>query len=134
MEKETTAARLREVMDERNLKQVDILNAAKPFCEQCGVKLGRNDLSQYVSGKVTPGQWKLTVLGLALDVSEVWLMGYDVPMKRTDLLEYKKEAAPETGDSLSPLDARLMDLLRYLTTDQKKMLLAQIETLLRTQE
>lgn len=135
MEKDTTAARLKEIMEQRNLKQVDILNAAKPFCEKYGIKLGRNDLSQYVSGKVSPGQWKLTILGLALNVSEAWLMGYDVPMKRPDLLDdNKEEAAPETGDSLSPLDARLMDQLRYLTTDQKKMLLAQIETLLRSQE
>lgn len=78
----TTSARLKELMDERNLRQIDILNAAKPFCDQYGVKLGKNDLSQYVSGKVEPGQEKLTILGLALNVSETWLMGYDVPSLR----------------------------------------------------
>ena len=43
-----------------------------------GIRLGRNDLSQYVSGKVEPGQAKLSILSMALGVSEVWLMGYDI--------------------------------------------------------
>lgn len=82
MKTANTASRLREIMDERRLRQVDILNAAKPYCEKYGIKLGRNDLSQYVSGKVEPGQEKLTILGLALNVSETWLMGYDVSPSR----------------------------------------------------
>lgn len=82
MKESNTAQRLQMVMRERGLKQVDILRAAEPFCKKYNVKLGRNDLSQYVSGKVEPGQYKLTILGLALNVSEAWLMGYDVPMER----------------------------------------------------
>lgn len=38
----------------------------------------KNDLSQYVSGKSKPGQSKLYILSLALNVSEEWLMGYGV--------------------------------------------------------
>ena len=78
----STAVRLKSIMNERGLRQIDILTAAKPFCEKFGVKLGKNDLSQYVNGKVEPGQEKLTILGLALNVSETWLMGYDVPESR----------------------------------------------------
>ena len=74
-----TADRLHEIMRERNIKQIDILRAAEPFCLKYGIKLAKNDLSQYVNGKVEPGQEKLTILGLALNVSEAWLMGYDVP-------------------------------------------------------
>ena len=77
-----TSMRLKEIIARRNIRQVDILNAAKPYCTKFGVKLEKNDLSQYVNGKVEPGQEKLTILGLALDVSEAWLMGYDVPMER----------------------------------------------------
>ncbi|MCD8189784.1 MAG: hypothetical protein LUD78_06125 [Clostridiales bacterium] len=77
-----TSSRLKQIMDERGLKQSDILRLAQPYCEQYGVKLGKSDLSQFVSGKVTPGQWKLTILGLALNVSETWLMGLDVPPDR----------------------------------------------------
>lgn len=44
-----------------------------------------------------------------------------------------EKVAPASEDGLSPLDAQLMDLLRFLSDDQKKMLLAQIETLLQNQ-
>ena len=80
--KETTSARLRRLLSERNLRQVDILEKAAPYCKEFGVKLTKSDLSQYVTGKVVPGQDKLSILGLALGVSEAWLMGYDVPMQR----------------------------------------------------
>ena len=66
LKRSNTAQRLRELMDERGMRQVDVLRAAQPHCEQLGVKLGRNDLSQYLSGKVEPGQLKLTVLALSL--------------------------------------------------------------------
>ncbi len=79
MKKVTTSQRLKEIMKEKNLKQVDILELAKPYCKKYNIKLNKNDLSQYVSGKVEPGQYKLTILGHALNVSEAWLMGYDVP-------------------------------------------------------
>lgn len=78
----TTADRLKYIMDTRGLKQVDILRMAQPYCEMFHIKLGKNDLSQYVNGRSRPMQKKLTILGLALNVSEAWLMGFDVPMER----------------------------------------------------
>ncbi len=82
MEKVSTSTRLKEIINERKLKQVDILNACVPFCKKYGVKMNKSDISQYVSGKVEPNQEKLFVLGNALGVSEAWLMGYDVSMER----------------------------------------------------
>lgn len=79
----TTGDRLKEIMDLKNLKQIDILNLSKPYCDLYNVKLQKSDLSQYISGRSEPRQDKLSVLGLALNVSEVWLMGYDVPMERS---------------------------------------------------
>lgn len=79
MKETNTAHRLKEIMDEQNLKQIDILNKAKPICKKYGIKLEKNDLSQYISGKVEPKQDKLSVLAETLDVNEAWLMGYDVP-------------------------------------------------------
>ena len=79
---ENTAIRLKHIMDLKGYKQVDILNLCKPYCEKYNVKMNKSDLSQYVSGKVEPNQDKLFVLGNALNVSEAWLMGYDVPMER----------------------------------------------------
>jgi transcriptional regulator with XRE-family HTH domain len=86
MKDSNTSQRLQQLMRERRLKQVDILNASKPYCEKYGVKLNKSDLSQYVSGKVEPGQDKLFVLGCALNVNEAWLMGFDVQMERTNVL------------------------------------------------
>ena len=80
MKRYTTSERLQQIMRSRNLKQVDVLRLCEPFCRKFGVKIGRNDMSQYVSGKVAPGQDKLSVLSMALGVSEVWLMGYDIDM------------------------------------------------------
>lgn len=47
--------------------------------------------------------------------------------------EIEKTADPKV-DGLSPLEARLMELVRQLTDDQKRLLLAQIELLLSKQE
>lgn len=84
MKESNTSQRLKYIIDTVGLKQVEILEKCKPFCDKYGVRLAKNDLSQYVSGKVEPKQDKLSILGLALDVSEAWLAGYDVPMKRND--------------------------------------------------
>lgn len=105
MKKTTTSDRLKYIISQTGLRQVDILQKCKPYCEQYGVRLGRNDLSQYVSGKVEPRQDKLSILGLALDVSEAWLMGYDVPMDRDDKQEYF------TYDNLYPVEIRQYPLL-----------------------
>jgi transcriptional regulator with XRE-family HTH domain len=40
-------------------------------------------MSQYCNGKVKPKQNKLFLLAAALNVSEAWLMGHDVPRTRT---------------------------------------------------
>lgn len=77
-----TSMRLKEYMSKNNLKQVDILNKAQPYCKQYNVKLTKQDLSQYVAGKTKPAQNKLYILGLALNVNEAWLMGFDVPMEK----------------------------------------------------
>lgn len=74
-----TSKRLKQLMNERNLRQVDILNASQHFCKQYDVKMNKSDISQYCSGKVEPNQDKLFVLSAALNVNVSWLMGYDVP-------------------------------------------------------
>lgn len=73
-----TAERLNTIMKERNLKQSDILEKCKPFCDKYGIKMARSDLSQYALGKSIPRQDKLTALAQALNVDETWLMGYDI--------------------------------------------------------
>lgn len=123
MKNSSTSERLKQIMNERSLRQVDILEAAKPFCEKYGVKLAKNDLSQYVSGKVEPRQEKLTILGLALNVSETWLMGYDVRRERDE-----KEQPAGSGE-LSELDSQIMALVKSLSEEHKRVILAQLRGL-----
>lgn len=132
----TTSQRLNQIISERHIRQIDIIESAKPYSEKYGVKLNKNDLSQYVNGKTEPGQEKLTILGLALNVNEAWLMGYDVPMKRdSQQTEQKTEPAPESSETdpveemvkqltnkLMQLDdARLLQLNDYLSYLEWKM-------------
>lgn len=84
--KSNTSARLRELMQERGLKQVDILRYAKPYCKKYDTPLNRNDLSQYISGKIEPGQRKLMILAEAFNVSPAWLMGLDVPKEPSKII------------------------------------------------
>lgn len=80
--KVSVSARLKQIMQERHLKQADILRMVAPLCEMYGEKIGSNALSEWVTGKYEPNQRKLTILGQALGVSEAWLMGFNVPKER----------------------------------------------------
>ncbi|HFF1574134.1 TPA: hypothetical protein ACGBG5_003537, partial [Enterococcus faecalis] len=85
MMKQTTGDRLRHIMEIRNLKQRDILELTDRYSDKVNVKISKADLSQYVNNKVSPRQDKISLLSLALDVNEAWLMGYDnVPMWRAN--------------------------------------------------
>ncbi len=83
MKKSNTQERLKLIMEEKNLRQVDLLNKCMPYCKKYNVRLGRNDISQYVSGKAEPTQIRLSILAEALNVTETWLMGYDVEREPT---------------------------------------------------
>ena len=124
MKEYSTSQRLKQIMDARNLRQVDILRAAEPFCKRYGVKLGKNDLSQYVSGKVEPGQDKLTILGLALGVSEAWLMGYNVSMERT---------ITPTAEVNDGRVKEYVELFELLTAEQQALVIHVIKGLLSAQ-
>src|SRR5699024_5033851 len=80
-----TSDRLQQIMKERNLKQVDILNKSKPYQNKYNVNLSKSHLSQYVNGKSQPDQHKLFILAETLNVNEAWLMRYDVKKERTPI-------------------------------------------------
>lgn len=77
-----TSKRLREIMAERGLRQVDIVNKCQPYCRKYHIIINKADISIWIKGTVEPSQGKLFVLCLALGVSEPWMMGFDVPMER----------------------------------------------------
>lgn len=61
-------------------------------------KIPKSAMSQYVKGTFEPKQDRVELLAKALQVSEAWLMGYDVPMERetTSFL-------PEVCENILPL-------------------------------
>jgi len=128
MKKFTTADRLKQLMGERNLRQVDILEKCKPFCEQYKVRLGRNDLSQYVAGKNEPGQEKLTILAKALHVSEAWLMGFEVPLQNVNNTIKELNMRDDDNESLILYDlghdisSLLKETLNMLNNSQLKLM------------
>lgn len=75
-----TAQRLKEAMEKRHLRQVDLVRIAEPLCQKWHTKINKSDISQYLSGRSNPGQRKLLALSEVLDVDTGWLMGLDVPM------------------------------------------------------
>ncbi|WP_455139182.1 aminotransferase class I/II-fold pyridoxal phosphate-dependent enzyme [Thermophilibacter sp.] len=69
VERETFADRLRQAMAERGLKQADLIHAA----DRQGARLGKSQVSQYVSGKVTPRANVMALLAKTLGVDAAWL-------------------------------------------------------------
>lgn len=93
MKRKTVGQRLKQIMEERGMKQIDIINAAKPFFTD-KVKITKTDLSQYVNDKVEPRSDKLYILAKGLKVPEQWLLGFDEhsssnpkPIKTADLAD-----------------------------------------------
>ena len=69
-----TKDRIREAMRDADKKQADLVRETG---------LNRGTISRYLSGEVEPRQDAAYKLALALNVSETWLWGYDVPKDRT---------------------------------------------------
>ena len=70
----------------RNMKQSEL-------CEK--TKIPKSAISQYVSGAFEPKQDRIYLIAQALEVSEAWLMGYDVPMERDKKIPPEKMALTE---------------------------------------
>lgn len=50
MRSSNPSERLKQLMSERNLKQVEILEKSLPYQKELGIKMGKSTLSQYVNG------------------------------------------------------------------------------------
>ena len=127
MKKYTTAERLKQIMQERDMKQVDILELVLPVCNKYGLKMNKSDISQYVSGKVEPNQRKLVALAEALNVSETWLMGYEINEKELIDEEEKGKSLAKLISSENMLDAFVK--LSKLQPGDKEMVVNLINSL-----
>lgn len=70
---DTFANRLQKAMNLKNMKQVDLVEKTN---------IDKSLISNYLKGKYKAKQDNLYLLAKVLNVSEAWLMGYDVPTER----------------------------------------------------
>ena len=73
---DTTANRMRTAMHKVGKKQIDIV-------KETGIN--RSAISRYLSGEYEPKQDAIHKMAKCLDVSEMWLWGYDCPMERPEM-------------------------------------------------
>ena len=109
---EIFADRLRLAMEARGKKQVDLIRMAK----ERGVKLGKSQISQYVSGKTVPRADILRFLAQALETDEDWLAG----RKAEGKTEGKEESMREFKKS-TKLDNVLYDVRGPVVDEAARM-------------
>ena len=121
MDKYERRNRIREALALRNMKQVEL-------CEKTGIK--KSSVNNWLSQRWQPKQDAIMKMARALDVSEMWLAGYDVPPDRP--VEQKK------SDELVQLihsirtDEALKDLIASICTlndEQRKTIASMVNEL-----
>lgn len=90
MEKRELKDRLAEGLELRGMRATDL-------AEKTGIN--KTTISYYINGKTVPRSSKLYLIAQALNVSEAWLLGYDVPINRSD--------AQKKNDQLTQLIVRM---------------------------
>ena len=121
MNKETherCSTRIAKALSIRNMKQSEL-------CEK--TKIPKSALSQYLSGAFEPKQDRLHVMAKALDVDPVWLMGYDVPMK-------KEEKNTPDKITLTEGEKMVLELFNRVPENQQQLVLRMIRAALNSQE
>lgn len=100
--KKDTSTRLQELMDIKNINQVDL-------CQRTGIP--KSSMSMYLSGERSPRQNRLSQIAEKFNISEAWLMGYDVPMERTDSLSDETLSQKDKRDILDIISSTKAELL-----------------------
>lgn len=88
------AERFNMAMQRQNLKQVDLLRAA----DAEGVKLGKSQISQYVSGKAVPRENIGGFLARTLNVDVSWLYGKDSIGKESSTASAKQSTSESRNE------------------------------------
>ena len=115
---ESCADRIKKALTMRAMKQSELCRITK---------MPKSALSQYISGCYEPKQDRIYLIAKTLDVSEAWLMGYDVPME-------KEKNLPTSKDELTEGERMLLDLFSRVPEDQQKLVLQMIRVALGSQE
>lgn len=100
--KKDTSTRLQELMHIKNINQVDL-------CQRTGIP--KSSMSMYLSGERSQRQNRLSQIAEKFNISEAWLMGYDVPMERTDSLSDETLSQKDKRDILDIISSTKAELL-----------------------
>ena len=103
----STSDRLKEAMRIRQIKQADLARATG---------LAKGGISNYVTGRYEPKSDVINKLAKALNCSEMWLWGYDVPMDRQKIV-------PTEENELNDGEKMLLELFRRVPEDQQQLVL-----------
>lgn len=113
---ETCGKRIEIALLIRGMKQCDLCKIAN---------VPKSSLSLYLSGKYEPKQDRIYAMAKALNVSEAWLMGYDVPMEKEKTRQM--EDTPITdGEKI------LLELFRKVPENKQEMIIQMIQVALNT--
>ena len=102
------AKRLATALNNKRMKQSELCQITK---------IPKSAISQYVSGAFEPKQDRIYLMAKALDVSEAWLMGYDVPMERQNNISPEEPALSE-GEKV------WLDLYNRVSEETREVLIA----------
>ena len=114
---ESCAVRLKKALYIRGMRQADLMRITK---------IPKSSMSEYLSGNFEPKQDRIYILAKALNVSEAWLMGFDVPMERDT------EEIPPKSAELSDGEKMLLKLFKQVPEDKQKMVIEMIRVALKT--
>jgi len=120
MPETTFSYRLKQAMSESDLKQVDLVRMAS---EQ-GQKLGKSQVSQYLSGRTVPRAGLMAFLASALGVSEDWLSGAEpeqAPTSTTAQATHERGTGMRTFNKSSKLDNVLYDVRGPVVDEANRM-------------
>jgi transcriptional regulator with XRE-family HTH domain len=109
------ADRIKTALYIKGMKQADLCRLTN---------IPKSALSQYISGAFEPKQDRIYLIARALNVSEVWLMGLDVPMEREI-----KNSSPEEP-KLTEGEKMLLELFRKVPEDKQQLVLQMISVAL----
>ena len=115
---ENVSTRLREAMYQAEKTQADL-------ARETGIS--KATLSRYLSGQFEPKQNAVNKMAIALNVSEMWLWGCDVPMARP--VETKKNSPPNF-DGLSEKKKSFIDKVMQMSDaelDRLEQILSLVE-------
>lgn len=111
------AERIKIALNIKGMKQSDLCRLTK---------IPKSALSQYISGAYEPKQDRIYLISKALNVSEAWLMGLDVPIERQE----QNQSIPPEPLELSAGEELLLELFRQVPEDKQQLVLQMIRAAL----